>query len=51
MFIITHCYGSSEYIVTEKSYKEGGYESNYSKAKIGAVQILIDLILKMMEQL
>ena len=28
-FIITHCNGSSGYIVTDKSYKEGGYEPNY----------------------
>jgi hypothetical protein len=35
-FIIIHCNGSSGYIVTDKSYKEGGYEPNYSKAKIGA---------------
>jgi len=28
-FIIIHCNGSSGYIVTDKSYKEGGYEPNY----------------------
>ncbi|MCK4966661.1 neutral/alkaline non-lysosomal ceramidase N-terminal domain-containing protein [bacterium] len=50
-FILTHCNGSSGYVVTNKSYAKGGYEPNYSKAKIGAEQIIIDAVLDMIKQL
>lgn len=50
-FMITHCNGSSGYLVTEDSYAEGGYEVNSTRAKSGAEKAIIDNLLEMIGEL
>jgi neutral ceramidase len=63
-FMITHCNGSSGYLVTEDAYPvegvgayevkskpKGGYEINSTRAKTGAEKAIIDNLLKMIAEL
>ena len=50
-FMITHCNGSSGYLVTEESYAEGGYEVNSTRAKAGAEKAIIENLLEMINEL
>ena len=63
-FMITHCNGSSGYLVTEDSYPtatqkgyedkyhpKGGYEPGSTRAKTGAEKAIIDNLLEMINEL
>lgn len=63
-FMITHCNGSSGYLVTEDSYPtatqkgyedkyhpKGGYEPGSTRAKTGAEKAIIENLLQMIKQL
>ena len=63
-FMITHCNGSSGYLVTENSYPvagesgykdksrpTGGYEPGSTRAKTGAEMAIIDNLLEMINEL
>ena len=39
-FILTHCDGSSGYLVTDKAYQEGGYEPMVSRTMPGTEKII-----------
>jgi hypothetical protein len=38
--VVTHCNGSSGYICTDKSFKEGGYEIKVTKLMPGAEKLI-----------
>lgn len=40
-YILTHCNGSSGYLVTDKAYKEGGYEPMVSRTMPGTEEMII----------
>ena len=46
-FMITHCNGSSGYLVTDAAYAEGGYEVGSTRARSGAEKAIIDNLLEM----
>ncbi|MDD2380180.1 MAG: neutral/alkaline non-lysosomal ceramidase N-terminal domain-containing protein [Mariniphaga sp.] len=50
-FMVTHCNGSSGYLVTDEAYKIGGYEANSTRAKSGAEEGIINNLLEMINQL
>jgi neutral ceramidase len=50
-FVITHCNGSSGYIVTDEALSEGGFEPRGSKSMPGCEKELIDNLLEMISQL
>jgi len=50
-FMITHCNGSSGYLITDKAYEEGGYEARSTRAKSGAEKALIDNLLDLINEL
>ena len=50
-FMITHCNGSSGYLITDKAYEEGGYEARSTRAKSGAEKALITNLLDMINEL
>jgi hypothetical protein len=50
-FMITHCNGSSGYLVTDAAYAEGGYEVNSTRAKYGAEKAIIETLLSMINEL
>jgi neutral ceramidase len=63
-FMITHCNGSSGYLVTEDAYQKpgvsgsdnkyvptGGYETNSTRAKTGAEKAIIENLLEMISEL
>lgn len=50
-FMVTHCNGSSGYLVTDAAYAEGGYEVNSTRAKSGAEKAIIDNLLEMINEL
>ena len=50
-FMITHCNGSSGYLVTDAAYAEGGYEVNSTRARSGAEKAIIDNLLEMIGEL
>lgn len=50
-FMITHCNGSSGYLVSEDAYAEGGYEVNSTRAKTGAEKAIIENLLDMINKL
>jgi neutral ceramidase len=63
-FMITHCNGSSGYLVTEDAYPKagingsddkyiptGGYEVNSTRAKTGAEKVIIQNLLEMIDEL
>lgn len=50
-FMITHCNGSSGYLVTDAAYAEGGYEVNSTRAKSGAEKAIIENLLTMINEL
>ena len=50
-FVITHCNGSSGYLVPAELYKEGGYEVNSTHFAIGADEIVIKKALSMLYDL
>jgi hypothetical protein len=49
--VITHCNGSSGYLVTDDAYAEGGYEVNSTRVKSGAEKGIIDNLLEMINEL
>ncbi len=50
-WMITHCNGSSGYLVTDAAYAEGGYEVNSTRAKSGAEKAIIENLLGMINEL
>lgn len=50
-FMVTHCNGSSGYLVTDESYDIGGYEPNSTRAKSGAEEGIIENLLNMIDKL
>ena len=50
-FMITHCNGSSGYLVTDAAYAEGGYEVSSTSAKSGAEKAIIENLLAMINEL
>ncbi|MDP3444528.1 MAG: hypothetical protein Q8T08_16845 [Ignavibacteria bacterium] len=50
-FVITHCNGSSGYLVTDEALKEGGYESGGSSSMPGCEKSMIDNLLEMISEL
>jgi hypothetical protein len=50
-WMITHCNGSSGYLVTDAAYAEGGYEVNSTRAKSGAEKAIIETLLAMINEL
>jgi len=50
-FMITHCNGSSGYLITDAAYAEGGYEVNSTRAKSGAEKAIIETLLVMINEL
>ena len=49
--MITHCNGSSGYLVTDAAYAEGGYEVSSTSAKSGAEKAIIENLLAMINEL
>lgn len=50
-FMVTHCNGSSGYLVTDDSYAIGGYEPRSTRAKSGAEKGIIENLLDMISEL
>ena len=50
-FMITHCNGSSGYLITDKAYHEGGYEARSTRAESGAEKAIIENLLEMISDL
>lgn len=50
-FMITHCNGSSGYLITDAAYSEGGYEANTTRAKSGAEKAIVESLLSMINEL
>ena len=50
-FIITHCNGSSGYLVPAELYKEGGYEVTASRFEIGSSDLVVKKTLRMLYDL
>lgn len=50
-FMITHCNGSSGYLVTDAAIPVGGYEVNSTRAKSGAEERIIENLLEMIDKL
>jgi hypothetical protein len=50
-FVITHCNGSSGYIVTDKALSEGGFEPRGSRSMPGCEKELVDNLLEMISEL
>jgi len=49
--ILTHCNGSSGYLITDSAYPEGGYEVQVSKVMSGAEKEIVNNIAAMMKEL
>jgi hypothetical protein len=47
--VMTHCNGSSGYLVTDKAYAKGGYEVRVTRAKSGAEEAIVGNLLEMIE--
>ncbi len=50
-WMITHCNGSSGYLITDAAYVEGGYEVNTTRAKSGAEKAIVENLLAMINEL
>ncbi len=50
-FVITHCNGSSGYLVPANLYKEGGYEVNTTRFEIGTAEKIIKKSLRLLYDL
>lgn len=50
-FMVTHCNGSSGYLVTDEAYPIGGYEVRSTRAKSGAEEAIIENLLEMINEL
>ncbi|MBN1290516.1 MAG: neutral/alkaline non-lysosomal ceramidase N-terminal domain-containing protein [Candidatus Latescibacteria bacterium] len=50
-FVVTHCNGSSGYIVTDKAYEEGGYEASSTRIESGAEKAIVENLLAMINDL
>ena len=50
-FMITHCNGSSGYLVTNDAYPEGGYEVRSTRVMAGAEKAIIENLLDMISGL
>lgn len=50
-FMVTHCNGSSGYLVTDEAYEKGGYEARSTRAKSGAEEGIIENLLDMISKL
>jgi len=46
-YVITHCNGSSGYLVTDEAYQEGGYEVRSTRAMLGAEKAIIENLIDM----
>ncbi len=50
-YMVTHCNGSSGYLITDKAYDEGGYEAKSTRVKSGAEHAIIKNLLEMIHGL
>lgn len=50
-FMITHCNGSCGYLITDKTYAVGGYETKSTRVKMGAEKAIVDNLLDMIRKL
>jgi neutral ceramidase len=50
-FMITHCNGSSGYLITDKAFDVGGYEAKSTRARPGGERIIIENLLQMISEL
>lgn len=50
-YVITHCNGSSGYLVTDEAYQEGGYEVRSTRAMLGAEKAIIENLIDMINGL
>jgi hypothetical protein len=48
--IVTHCNGSAGYLVTDKTYQEGGYEAQVSRTMPGTADAIIDNIVQLIRE-
>jgi neutral ceramidase len=49
--VITHCNGSSGYLITDSAYKEGGYEVSVTRIMSGAEKGIIANLMEMMYEI
>jgi neutral ceramidase len=50
-FMVTHCNGSSGYLITDSAYDEGGYEVGATRVRSGAEKAIIANLLEMINKL
>jgi hypothetical protein len=50
-FVVTHCNGWSGYVVTDKAYEEGGYETVSTRIMSGGEKAVLDNLLDLVENL
>jgi hypothetical protein len=50
-YVLTHCNGSSGYLVTDDAYPEGGYEVRTTRILSGAEKGIVNTIAEMMKEL
>ena len=50
-YVISHCNGSSGYLVTDEAYSEGGYEVRTTRALLGAEKAIIENLVDMINEL
>jgi neutral ceramidase len=50
-YVLTHCNGSSGYLISDAAYPEGGYEVQTTRVMSGAEQGIVDTMAKMMAEL
>ena len=46
-YVVTHCNGSSGYLVTDEAYQEGGYEIRTTRVLLGAEKAIIENLIDM----
>ena len=49
--MITHCNGSSGYLITDAAYAEGGYEVRTTRVKPGAEKAIVENLLAMINEM
>ena len=49
-FMVTHCNGSSDYLVSDNACAEGGYKAGSTRAKSGAEKTIVETLLSMINE-
>ena len=49
--VVTHCNGSSGYLITDKAYEEGGYEVSATRAMPGAEKVIVRNLVDMINEI